>query len=312
MIFSNAVVRQVVSSRVGDFISGGWTRSSPPSPVRVDAPRLEAPSVSKLPETESKFDQRLIDEKVSGFDAPGHTTGQRQPGDSSDINTPDTPEMAQYKEKQRQQWQAQKDAEARDKLFSQPTTGRVDGKEVDSFSQSALEQNSSELVMAKANRALVPERRNIAKSAVITAAITVPLTVVGTFAANIALESIKPRINPVSALATEQTVMEGRLVDNAQKNVFLLANTLADLRSEPHVQPSVEWLSKTHEERMDYLEEMLDYLEPEFAKEAKALGIQFQPASSGAQSDDIKSRATGLESRMAAITTLMGIMKAKI
>lgn len=312
MIFSNAVVRQVVSSKVGDFISGGWTRSAPPGPVRVDAPRVDAPSVNKLPETESKFDQRLIDEKVSGFDAPGHTTGQRQPGDSPDINTPDTPEMAQYKEKQRQQWQAQKDAGARDKLFSQPTTGRVDGKEVDSFSQSALEKNSSELVTAKANRALVPERRNIAKSAAITAAITVPLTVAGTFGANIALESIKPKINPVSAPATEQTVMEGRLVDNAQKNVFLLANTLADLRSEPHVQPSVEWLSKTHEERMDYLEEMLDYLELEFAKEAKALGIQFQPASSGAQSDDIKSRATGLESRMAAITTLMGIMKAKI
>ncbi|RMP61569.1 hypothetical protein ALQ18_04456 [Pseudomonas marginalis pv. marginalis] len=105
--------------------------------------------------------------------------------------------------------------------------------------------------------------------------------------------------------------MESRLVDNAQKNVFLLTNTLADLRSEEHVAPSVEWLAKTNDERMDYLDEMLDYLEPEFAKEAGALGIRTQAPSTGAQEDDIKSRATGVESRMAYLNELMGAMKDK-
>ncbi|WP_143505265.1 hypothetical protein [Pseudomonas sp. ICMP 460] len=278
-------------------------------------PRVEVPGGSRPADSAgNSFDQGFVDKKVSGFEGQGHVSGQRQPGDTPDAEAPAAPELAQFRKANGAKWQAQKDAGARDRLFAQPTAGRVDGQEVGAFSERALAENATALVAAKTakvDRALPLERRNILKVAAITAAITAPLTVGLTLAANVGLEYLKPLINPPKTPATEEHVKESLLVDNAQRSVFVLANTLADLRSEPHVSPSVEWLAKTNDERMDYLDEMLDYLEPEFAKEAGALGIQTQAPSTGAQEDDIKSRATGVESRMAYLNELMGAMKDK-
>jgi hypothetical protein len=316
MMFSNAAARPVVFSKIGEFFSGGFTRTETPGSIRTgEAPKVEVPGGSKPADgSNNNFDQGFVDKKV-GFDGPGQATGHRQTGDAPDTEAPVTPEVAQHREANRKKWQAQKDADARDKLFDQPTAGRVDGKEVEPFSQSNLEESAEAVVKAKAakaDRALPLEMRNIAKVAGITAAITVPLTVAGTLAANVAIEFLKPIINPPKTPATEQHVMESRLVDDAQKGVFLLANTLGGLRSEEGVKPSVEWLAKTNEERMDYLDEMLDFLEVEFAKEAKALNVKVEDPTPGAQEDDIKSRAIGMESRMAYITGLMNAIKAKL
>lgn len=314
MMFSNAAARPVVFSKIGEFFSGGFTRTETPSSIKVgEAPKVEGPGGSKPADSSNNdFDQGFVDKKV-GFDGPGQATGHRQTGDAPDTEAPVTPEVAQHREANRKKWQAQKDAGARDKLFDQPTAGRVDGKEVEPFSQSKLEESAEAVLnskVAKADRALPLERRNIAKVAVITAAITVPLTVVGTFAANVALEFLKPKINPAQKPATEQHVMESRLADECQRRVFLLANTLGSLRSEKGVEPSIEWLAKTNDERMDYLDEMLDHLEGEFEKEAKPLGIEVEAPTLGAQKEDIKSRAIGMESRMAYVTKLMNAITA--
>ncbi len=309
MMLSNAAARPVVFIKFGEIFSGGFNRTETPSVIRTGgAPKVEGPGGSKPADgSNNNFDQGFVDKKV-GFDGPGQATGHRQAGDAPDTEAPVTPEVAQHREANRKKWQAQKDAGARDKLFEQPTAGRVDGNEVEPFSQSKLEESAKAVVntkVAKAGRALPLETRNIVKVATITAAITVPLTVAGKFAASVALEFLKPKINPGETPAIEQHVMESRLVDESQRGVFLLANTLGSLRSEEGVKPSVEWLAKTNEERMDYLDEMLDYLEVEFAKEAKALNIEVQAPTLGAQKDDIKSRAIGMESRMAYITELM-------
>ncbi|KQM46134.1 hypothetical protein ASE80_18125 [Pseudomonas sp. Leaf15] len=313
MMFSNAAARPVVFTKIGDFFSGGFTRTETPRPIRTgEAPKVEGPGGSKPADgSNNNFDQGFVDKKV-GFDGPGQATGHRQPGDGPEA--PVTPEVAQHREANRKKWQAQKDAGARDKLFEQPTAGRVDGKEVEPFSQSKLEESAQAVVnpkAAKADRALPLEKKNIAKVAAITAAITVPLTVAGTFAANVFLEYLKPKINPAKTPATEQHVLESRLVDESQRRVFLLANTLGSLRTEFGVNPSIEWLAKTNEERMDYLDEMVDFLEVEFAKEAQKLNIKVEAPKPGAQKDDIKSRAIGMESRMAYITELIKAIKAK-
>lgn len=315
MMFSNAAARPVVFSKIGEFFSGGFTRTETPSSIKVgEAPKVEGPGGSKPADgSNNDFDQGFVDKKV-GFDGPGQATGHRQTGNAPDTEAPVTPEVAQYREANRKKWQAQKDAGSRDKLFAQPTAGRVDGKEVEPFSQSKLEESAQAVVnakAAKADRALPLERRNIVKVAAITAAITVPLTVAGTFAANVLLEFLKPKINPAQKPATEQHVIESRLVDESQRGVFLLANTLGSLRTEYGVTPSIEWLAKTNEERMDYLDEILDFLEVEFAKEAEKLKIKVEAPKPGAQEDDIKSRAIGMESRMAYITELMKAITAK-
>lgn len=318
MIFSNASVRVVAFSKIGDFISGGWPRrvESPPAVKSVDTAKIGDASGPKPGTGNEHFDQNFVDSKVGSFAGPGHASGTRQPGDVVDGNAHESPGLDQYKEAQQQKWQIQKDAEARDKLFAQPAPGQVNGREVEPFSSHALEENAKTLSKAsgaKADRALSLQRKDIAKVAGITASITVPLTIVGTFGANIVLEVLKPLINPPATPATEQRVMEGRVVDHSQKSVFLLLHSLAVLRSEEFHGPSVEWISKTNDERMDYLEEMLDYLEPEFAKEAQKRDIAFQAASTGGQLDDIKSRAASLEPRMAALNaTIAAINKANV
>ncbi|PRA23808.1 hypothetical protein [Pseudomonas poae] len=252
---------------------------------------------------------------MGDFDGPGQPSGSRQSGSAPDSIAPDSAGLAEYRAAQQKKWQAQQDAAARDKLFGQPTSGRVDGKDVDPFSSKTLEENAQALVDAEnahKARASVLKRKDIAKVAAITVAITAPLTVVGAVVSGTVNEALKPLINPSELPATAQSVEDGRLVDHIQKNVFLLTNTLADLRLEPHVAPSLKWVAQTNDERMDSLEDMLDYVEPEFAKEALQRGIAFEPASTGEQHDDIKGRAIAVESRMAALTALMGKMTSKL
>lgn len=310
MMFSNAFLRTVVLSRVGDFLSGGWTRGgdSPPPYKTVDTTTMDDVSGSKTDTSNERFDQNFVDTNTKPFDGQGHVSGTRQPGDAGDANTHESPVWDEYKQAHQQKWQRQKDAEARDKLLGKQTAGPVNAKDVEPFSSRVLEENADALATAKGvkgERTPPLKIKDMAKVAGITTAITVPLTVVLTFGANIVLEVVKPLVNPPATPATEQSVREGRQVDHVQKSVFLLAHSLAVLRSEPFPGPSVEWMSKTNEERMDYLERILDYLEPEFVTEASQRGIEFQAVSTGEPPDDIKSRTKSLESRMAALSTLL-------
>lgn len=311
MIFLNSVMQPVALSKFGDFFSGGWTRvvDVPPPPRAVEVSRVTGESGVHSGRGADASGHTPVDSRVNGFDTPGHASGTRAPGEAGEIGGAESPALNAYREAQQKKWQLEKDAQARDKLFDQPRAGRVDGKEVESFSASALEESAEALV--KAERANPMRRKDIFKTAAITAGITVALTLVATVGSGTINELLKPYLNPQPVAATEQGVMDGQLVGQAMQRVFLLANTLADLRSEPHVGPSVAWMANTHDERMDHLEEMLGYIEVEFAKEAVKSGIPFQMASTGKQEDDIKSRATAMELKMAALTALMGAMKAK-
>jgi hypothetical protein len=216
--------------------------------------------------------------------------------------------MAEYVEKQRKAWQAAKDAQIRDRLFGQPSPGRVNGQDAGPFSANALEENARAAVKAK-ETALPPSNKTLLKSAAITTAISVPVTAIGLIAVGSVNEALKPHINPPSAPVTQASIEEGRLVDYAQNSVFLLVNTLAKLREEQPVGPSLTWVMQTRDERLDSLEAMVGYVEEELGKDAKAQGIDFQPASTGPEKDDIKARVIDLESRMAALSALLGVIR---
>jgi hypothetical protein len=325
MIFSNVVARQVVFSKVGEFFSGGWLRTNTPPHIRgteVEVPKTGDSGGVKAGNSSGQkageggktdLDQNYIDKQVGKFEGSGQATGHRENGAAS-TETPVSPERAQYIEAQKKKWQAEQDAKKRDQLFNQATPGQIDGKAPEPFSQSGLEESVEAVVKAgKEGRALPLRTRHMAKTAGITAAITVPLTVGATLVTNVILELLKPKINPQATPATEQHVLESRLVDNAQRNVFLLMNTLVSLNSktEKGVEPSVEWLAKTNDERMDYLDEMLDYLEVEFAKLAGKNGPDSQCPKLGEQGDDIKRRATGVETRVAYIKGLLDVVRSQ-
>ncbi|SDU11531.1 hypothetical protein SAMN04490197_2963 [Pseudomonas orientalis] len=249
-----------------------------------------------------------MDSKVNGFDGPGHASGTRQPGDASPSGAGQAPEMTAYVEKQRKAWQAARDAQIRDQLFGQPSPGRVNGKDVEPFSARTLEENAKAAVKAK-ETALPPTNTTLLKTAAITTAISVPVTSIGMVVVGSVNEALKPLINPTPAPVTQQSIEEGRLVDYAQNSVFLLVNTLSKLREEQSVGPDLKWVMQTREERLDSLEAMIGYVERELGKEAKARKIDFQPASTGPEKDDIKERVIDLESRMAALSALLGVIK---
>ncbi|WP_300635055.1 hypothetical protein [Pseudomonas sp.] len=297
-------------SRVGDVIGGllrGGSRESLPSPTRVEAPSIGGTTRSSVEAGHPTFDQGFVDARVSGFDGPGHASGTWQPGDARPANAGQPPEMAAYAEKQRKAWQAARDAQIRDQLFGEPSPGRVNGQDAGPFSAQALEENARKAVKAK-ETALPPTNRTLLKTAAITAAINVPLTAIGVIASGNVNEALKPLINPASAPVTQESIEEGRLVDYAQNNVFLLVNTLSRLREEQLVRPDLAWVMQTRDERLDSLEAMVGYVERELGKDAKALGIDFQPASTGPEKDDVKARVIDLESRMAALTALLGVI----
>ncbi|AZE96832.1 hypothetical protein C4J95_4711 [Pseudomonas orientalis] len=216
--------------------------------------------------------------------------------------------MAAYVEKQRKAWQAARDAQIRDQLFGQPSPGRVNGQDVEPFSARVLEENAEAAVKAK-ETALPPTNKTLLKTAAITTAISVPVTSIGMVVVGSVNEALKPLINPTPAPVTQESIEEGRLVDYAQNSVFLLVNTLSKLREEQLVGPNLKWVMQTREERLDSLEAMIGYVERELGKEAKAQKIDFQPASTGPEKDDIKERVIDLENRMAALSALLGVIK---
>ncbi|TLG89445.1 hypothetical protein FEM54_22010 [Pseudomonas edaphica] len=230
--------------------------------------------------------------------------------------------MADYKEANRKKWQTQKDAEARDKLFGQPTPGRVDGQEVPPFSSRALEENAADLSKASGAESKF-ELGKAYKNALVTSSITLPVTIVAFVTIGTINETIKPHLSATPAaegataaegvtVAEGAPVDEGKLVDRKQTSVFQVANTLANLRGEGHVGPSDKWAAQTDEERLDSLDAILDYCEPELVKDAQKYGVKFQPATSGGDSDDIKTRTAVIDSRLAALTALFGVLKGKV
>ncbi|WP_338475781.1 hypothetical protein [Pseudomonas khavaziana] len=302
-------------SKIGGLLESiaGGSRGISPIPTRtLEAPKVgETPAGSRSGSPDQTLDQAFIDSKVAGFDGPGHTSGARLPGEAGQGNVHQSPAMAEYRARQQKEWQARKDAQARDKLFDQPTAGRVDGQEVEPFSAAKLEKNADELVKAK-ETALPPTNKTLLKTAAITTAISAPFSTMGLFIAGTANEALKPVINPPPATATVQSVEEGRIVDHIQSSVFKIVNTLGELRNEEPVPISVKWLMLDNDTRLDALGAMLDFAEGEFAKEAHKHNISFQPAFTGAEEDDIKPRAIAMEARMATLTALMGSLKSKI
>ncbi|UOB23487.1 hypothetical protein MRY17_22745 [Pseudomonas orientalis] len=299
--------RTITCSKIGEVIGGllrGASRESMPSPTRVDAPNLAGTTRGGVETGHQKFDQGFVDAKVNGFDGPGHASGTRQAGDAAS-GAGQTPEMAAYVEKQRKAWQASRDAHIRDQLFGQPSSGRVNQQDVEPFSARTLEENAKTAVKA-IETALPPTNRTLLKTAAITTAISVPVTSIGMVVVGSVNEALKPLINPAPAPVTPESIEEGRLVEYAQNATFLLVNTLSKLRGEQPVGPNLQWVMQTRDERLDSLEAMIGYVERELGKEAKVRKIDFQPASTGPEKDDIKARVIDLESRMAALSALLG------
>ena len=299
-------------SKLLDVFTGGWGNSLPIPPRSIDTPKIgDTPTSSRSGSIDRTSDPAFAGPKVDSVNGPGHSGGAKVPGEASQGSAHQLKEMDEYKAKQQEKWQIQRDAQMRDKLFGQPSAGRVDGREVEPFSSPKLEKNADELVKAK-ETAAPPANKTLLKTAAITTAISAPFSTLGLFIASTASEALKPSINPPPVYATERSVQDRRLVDYAEKNVFLIANTLATLRGEEHVRPSLKWLAQTDDERLDALEAMLVYAEDKFGEEAKKSGVSFHPASPGADQDEIKDRVAVIESRMAALTALMGKLKVKV
>lgn len=316
MIFSNAIARPLVFSKIGDFFSGGFTRTPeiPSGSTRtVDAPKVgDAPSGRPAPEHKG-FDQAHVDSKVEGFEAPGHTSGTRQPGDTPDANNPQSPQLDSYKAEQQKKWQSQQDAKSRDKLFAQEQPGRVDGKEVEPFSSKALSDEAASLsdaVKAKPEKAAPARNGSLLRGAVIG----VPFASLTFVAGGTANTLIKNAIDgPASTDGlTKQDIKNARIVEQSQKDVFTAANALNDLQGNAHIAPNLSWATKDDDARMDFLEEIVDIVEGQLTVEAKKLGIPFSAASTGPQKDDIEGRALAIESRLAAVTALFRNISSKL
>lgn len=316
MIFSNSIARPLVFSKIGDLFSGGFTRPRelPSGSIRgFDAPKVgDTPSGKPAPEHQG-FDQGYVDAKVKGFDAQGHASGTRQPGDALDGNNPQSSKLDSYKTEQQKKWQAAQDAKSRDKLFAQEQPGRVDGIEVESFSSKALSDEAaalSDAVKAKADKA-APARNS---SLVRTAAIGAPFSVLALAVAGTINAYVKKAIDgPASTDGlTKQDIKSAQIVEQSQKDVSTAANTLNDLQGYAHVAPDLSWATKDDDARMDLLEETVDIVEQQLTIEAKKSGIPFSVASTGPQRDDIEGRALAIESRLAVITALFGSMSSKL
>jgi hypothetical protein len=320
MMFLNSVARPVVFGIIGD-IGSIILPPKPPKPPKVDVPgggKVDGPKPGDVSTPKSgdggktDYDQTYIDKQVGKFEGEGQVLGQKEPGSAPTTETTLTPEQVEYRDAQQKKWQAEQDAKKRDQLFAQPTSGHIDGKTPEPFSQSGLEESVETVLKAgKEGRALPLQIRNMVKTALINAPITALFAAPATLASSVAYEYLKPKINPPATPATEQHVMESQLVENAQRNVFMLMNTYAALGSQKGIEPSVEWLSKTNDERMDYLDEMLNFLEVEFAKLAGKDGPESQPPKLGAQADDIKGRAIGMQTRIAYLKGLLDVIKSK-
>ncbi|MGY4639955.1 hypothetical protein ACVWVP_003903 [Pseudomonas sp. TE24901] len=319
MMFLHATSRSMAFSRIGEFFSGAWNRNSPPSvPKDVSAPHTRGGQSSSSSsgygsqKSAESFDQKYVDSQVNGANGAGHTTGTRQPGDSTNTDAPGSDGLKKYQEAQQKKWQAQKDAEARDRLFGQPTPGRVDGKDVEPFSSEKLSDEATSLsssVKSKVDKA-APVRNS---SLLRTAAIALPFSALGLIIAGTVNAVLKPYVDAsASSGLTKQDVKDNQIVEQSQKDVFTAANALNDLKRNAKVAPGLDWALKSNDERMDTLEDMMDIIERDMGGEAKNLGIPFTLASTGAPRDDIESRAKAINSRLAVITTLFRSVGAKL
>jgi hypothetical protein len=293
--------------------TGTLKRADSPPPSKALATAGSSAS-SSPPSTSSRaFDQRAVDKNVESFGTKGQASGQKTSTDTAD--TAIDPQLAEYKAKQQREWQARQDASVRDKLFDQPVSGRVNGAEVEHFSSKKLQDHSEALVKADAEvkTAQPPfSFKNAYKTALVNGSVTLPVTIIAFVTINILNQGTKNLINPESPGATEQSLAEGRLVEQSQRDVFQALNTLGTLRGAPLVKPSLQWLAQTNDERLDSLEEMVDHVEQEIGALAKELDIPFQLASTGAPEDDIESRVLGIDSRLAVLSALFLEMKNKL
>lgn len=301
-----------ISSLFSEF-TGTLKRSDSPPPSKTLTAAESGASSSTSSTNGRVFDQKSIDKNIESSTAKGQPSGHKTSTDTAETTI--DPQLAEYKAKQQRAWQAHKDATVRDKLFDQPVSGRVNGTEVESFSSGKLQDNSEALVKADAEvkDAQTPfSFKNAYKTALVNGSVTLPITITAFVTINILNQGTKDLINPQSPGATEQSLAEGRLVEQSQRDVFQALNTLGTLHGAPPVKPSLQWLAQTNDERLDSLEEMVDHLEQEIGTLAKALDIPFQLASTGAPEDDIKSRTLGIDSRLAVLSALFLEMKNKL
>lgn len=319
MMFSTATSHSVAFSKIGEFFSGGVNRGGTPSvPRGIDAPSSRggsgssSSSGSNSPKSPESFDQKYVDSQVRPAHGSGHTTGTKQPGDSTDVDTTGNPDLKNYQAEQQKKWQAQKDAEARDKLFGQPTQGRVDGKEVEPFSSEKLSDEATSLTSsakAKADKAAPARNTTLFRTAVIA----LPFSALGLTVAGTANTLLKPLLDPsASSGLTKQDLKEYQIVEQSQKDVFAAANAMNALKGDAPVEPGLNWALKSNDERMDTLEDMMKIVEKGMKAEAEKLDIPFTLASTGAVGDDIESRAKAINSRLAVMTALFRSVRAKL
>ncbi|MCF5052201.1 hypothetical protein GIW50_19430 [Pseudomonas syringae] len=301
-----------ITSLFGGFTDTLKRSDSLPSSKTLSTAGSSASSSSSSMNTRV-FDQKTIDKKIEHFNTKGQSSAPKTSTDTA--NTAVDPQLNEYKAKHQLEWQARKDATVRDTLFKQPVSGRVRGAEVEPFSSSKLQDNAEALVKAdaKVKDAATPfSFKNAYKTALVNSSVTVPFTITAFVTINILNQGTNNLINPTSPAATEQSLAEGRLVEQSQRDVFQVVNTLGTLRGEPPVKPSLQWLAQTNDERLDTLEEMVDHVEQQIGTLAQKLEIPFQLASTGAPEDDIKSRTLGIDSRLAVLSALFLEMKNKL
>lgn len=108
MMFSNAAARPVVFSKIGEFFSGGFTRTETPSSIKVgEAPKVEGPEGPSRQTVAITILIRVLLIK-GGLRRAGSSHGSSPDWECPDTEAPVTPEVAQYREANRKKWQAQK------------------------------------------------------------------------------------------------------------------------------------------------------------------------------------------------------------
>lgn len=305
-----------VPSIFSNVIDDIFTSGSKKVPGKIpEAPPLPGVKVSDggLPNS-SKFDQDFVDKRIPhrAESSLESRIGESKAGLRDPLAKPPG-SMEVEINKVRKDMQIKKDAQARDKLFGSSKSGKVDGKEVEPFSSRRLSEDSSSLGTADAAK---KKKADPARNSTLlrTAVIAAPFSALGLVTAGTVNAYVKTKIDPTPTATgvTEQHVKNGRLVDQTQKDVFVAANALNDLRGDAQVAPDLKWAMKSDEERMDTLEDMTDYIEEQVGLEAQKLGIQFSAAATGAPGDDMESRAVAINSRLAFVSGLFRGMTSKL
>lgn len=289
-------------ARIGDTLSnftGIFKRQDSPPPSKTLS--INNPSHASTSSTGARaFDQKAIDKEIEYFTSKGQPSGHRTSADSPPEDL--SPDVIEYRAKHQKALQARKDIGMRDTLFDQPVSGRVNGNEVEPFSSSKLKENSEALVKADAAAPAPFHFKNTLKTAATTALLAnLPATITAFIIINTANQPINQWLNPAAPA-----------VQLSMDDVFKVFNTWNELHGQPTMYPSQKWSAQTDDERLDTLEDMVSHAEKEIGDAAKKLGIPFQLASTGALQDDINSRTTGIQSRLAVLSSLFKEMQNKL